>query len=124
FSMLFCFFQRILDKYDHDRDGEVNFADFVAYVKEHEKSLKLSFEKLDHNRDGFLDADEIVIAFKNMGVNIDRVEAKRLVTRMDRDETLLINYDEWRAFLLFNPSSDIRDIIHFWRHANVSLSLI
>lgn len=43
-----------------------------------------------------------------------------LFFRMDRDETLLINYDEWRAFLLFNPSSDIRDIIHFWRHANVS----
>jgi hypothetical protein len=30
---------------------------------------------------GFLDEDEIVVAFKNMGVNIDRVEAKRLVKR-------------------------------------------
>ena len=45
-------FQMFMDKYDFDRDGHINFTDFVRYVTEHEKALRLSFAMLDHNRDG------------------------------------------------------------------------
>jgi solute carrier family 25 (mitochondrial phosphate transporter), member 23/24/25/41 len=41
-----------MDKYDPDGDGHVSFEDFVRYVTEHEKALRLSFESLDHKRDG------------------------------------------------------------------------
>lgn len=44
--------QRLLEKYDHDNDGHVYFEDFVRYVLEHERALRLSFESLDHNKDG------------------------------------------------------------------------
>ena len=40
---------------------------------------------------------------------------------MDKDETLKINYDEFREYLLLHPSSDIWDIVHYWRHASVSV---
>ena len=40
---------------------------------------------------------------------------------MDKDETLKINYDEFREYLLLHPSSDIWDIVHYWRHASVRL---
>ncbi len=41
---------------------------------------------------------------------------------MDKDETLKINYDEFREYLLLHPSSSIWDIVHYWRHASVSHS--
>ena len=41
-------------------------------------------------------------------------------SRMDKDETLKINYDEFREYLLLHPSSNIWDIVHYWRHASVS----
>ena len=44
-----------------------------------------------------------------------------LIYRMDKDETLKINYDEFREYLLLHPSSNIWDIVHYWRHASVSL---
>jgi len=47
-----CCGQRLLKKYDPAGDGEVSFEDFVRYVTEHEKALRLSFESLDHKRDG------------------------------------------------------------------------
>lgn len=40
--------------------------------------------------------------------------------RMDQDKSLNISYDEWRDFLLLAPSSDLHDILRFWRHSTVS----
>jgi len=41
---------------------------------------------------------------------------------MDTDGTLDITFDEWRNYLLYAPSTDIRDIIGYWRHSTVSTS--
>jgi solute carrier family 25 phosphate transporter 23/24/25/41 len=60
----FLFPQKILEQYDHDQDGIVNFEDFVSYVQEHEVQLKLSFEKLDHNKDGKSGGFDILLWFK------------------------------------------------------------
>ena len=49
-----CCWQRLLKKYDPAGDGQVSFDDFIRYVTEHEKALRLSFESLDHKRDGKL----------------------------------------------------------------------
>ena len=39
-----CFvyhFRNSIDKYDLDKDGHIDFKEFVQYVVEHEKQLKL-----------------------------------------------------------------------------------
>ena len=43
---------------------------------------------------------------------------------MDKDKTNLINWDEFRNFLLLRPVTNIRDILSSWRHATVSLTVI
>lgn len=40
---------------------------------------------------------------------------------MDQDGSLNISFDEWRDFLLLAPSTDIHDLIKFWRHSTVSI---
>ncbi|CAD5122902.1 unnamed protein product [Dimorphilus gyrociliatus] len=42
-----------------------------------------------------------------------------MIRQMDRDETLLISYAEWRDFLLLHPAKDIFDLVHYWRHASI-----
>lgn len=39
---------------DKDQSGNVGFAEFLHYVREHEKNLCLQFSHLDKNRDGKL----------------------------------------------------------------------
>ena len=39
---------------------------------------------------------------------------------MDKDGTLKVDWYEWRDHLLLHPSADIHDILHYWRHSNVS----
>lgn len=39
-------------KSSKSKDGDLSLADFIYYVREHEKNLRLHFSKLDRNRDG------------------------------------------------------------------------
>lgn len=38
---------------------------------------------------------------------------------MDQDGSLNISFDEWRDFLLYAPSTTLRDIIEYWHHTTV-----
>ena len=53
----------------------------MKYVREHEKNLKLQFSQLDKNKDGTVDLDELLIAFKELGIQMDRSEAQKLLSR-------------------------------------------
>ena len=45
-------FQEFFEKHDSDKDGQIDFKEFVKYVTEQEKKLRLFFGKLDTNKDG------------------------------------------------------------------------
>ena len=40
--------------------------------------------------------------------------------RMDKDGSLNISFNEWRDFLLYAPSTNIHELILYWRHSRVS----
>uniref|UniRef100_A0A336KC21 CSON004428 protein n=1 Tax=Culicoides sonorensis TaxID=179676 RepID=A0A336KC21_CULSO len=109
--------EKFIQLSDADKSGDIGLAEFLHYMREHEKKLQLQFSNLDKNRDGAVDLEEIVLAFKELGVEVDRKEAEKLLRRMDQDGSLTISYDEWRDFLMFAPVSDIRDLITYWRHS-------
>ncbi|KAK7095207.1 mitochondrial adenyl nucleotide antiporter SLC25A25-like isoform X1 [Littorina saxatilis] len=111
--------QRLFKKYDKDEDEHINFTEFVKYVQDHERELRLQFKNIDTNDDGSIDAGEIVESFKKLGVSIDPAEAKRLLKRMDKDGTLKIDWNEWRNYLILSPSANLQDILHYWRHSSV-----
>lgn len=72
-----------VNKNNHSRivSGDVGLSEFVNYVREHEKSLRLQFSHLDKNKDGSVDLEEMIEAFKELGVVIDRDEALKLFNR-------------------------------------------
>lgn len=45
-------FQKFLELSDATKSGSITLAEFIHYVKEHEKSLRLSFSNIDKNKDG------------------------------------------------------------------------
>lgn len=95
----------------------LSLADFIHYVREHEKNLRLHFSHLDRNRDGKIDLEELQGAFHDLGIPLDQAEAKNLLQRMDQDGSLNISYDEWREYLLLAPGDDIHQLIRYWRHS-------
>lgn len=109
--------EEFIEKSDLAKSGNVDFAEFIHYVMEHEKQLMVVFKSVDENRDGNIDKGEILMAFKKLGIRLSDSDAMRLLQRMDKDGSLTISFDEWRNYLMFNPSSKLEDIFKYWRHA-------
>ncbi|KDR20496.1 Calcium-binding mitochondrial carrier protein SCaMC-2, partial [Zootermopsis nevadensis] len=109
--------KKFLEHSDQNKSGDISIGEFIHYVKEHEKNLRLQFSHLDKNKDGMIDVEELIKAFKDLGVEVDKNEAMKLLQRMDQDGSLAISFDEWRDFLLYAPSTDIIEIIKYWRHS-------
>ncbi|XP_014222694.1 calcium-binding mitochondrial carrier protein SCaMC-2 isoform X1 [Trichogramma pretiosum] len=108
--------QKFLARSDQTKSGDISLAEFIHYVREHEKNLRLQFTDLDKNKDGKIDLEELIKAFKELGVEMERAEAKKLLQRMDKDGSLNISFNEWRDFLLYAPTTDIHELIQYWRH--------
>jgi len=107
--------QKFLQRSDATRSGDLTLKEFVEYLQKHEKQLHFVFSKLDTNKDGRVTSSEIKVAFKNLGIVISVEEAEKLVSRLDDDNSLDISFEEWRDYLMFHPSSNIDDIIEYWR---------
>nr|XP_012222625.1 PREDICTED: uncharacterized protein LOC105672325 isoform X2 [Linepithema humile] len=69
---------------------------------------------------GSIDLEELIRAFKDLGIEIAQEEATKLLQRMDQDGSLKISYDEWRDFLLYAPSTNLLDIIEYWHHTTIA----
>ncbi|XP_058464756.1 mitochondrial adenyl nucleotide antiporter SLC25A25 isoform X2 [Malaya genurostris] len=117
FGLSHAYAERFLKQSDQTQSGDVGLAEFIHYVREHEKNLRLQFTNLDKNRDGMVDLEELIDAFKDLGIEMDRHEAAKLLKRMDKDGSLNISFNEWRDFLLLAPSSDIHELVKYWRHS-------
>ncbi|XP_071947833.1 mitochondrial adenyl nucleotide antiporter SLC25A24-like [Antedon mediterranea] len=109
--------EKFMTKSDVNQDGELDFPEFVQYVAEHEKNLRLAFRSLDRNQDGHIDSEEIYTSMRHLGVKITKQDADRLLKSMDKDGTLKVDWNEWRNYLLFHPSADLHEIILYWKHA-------
>ncbi|XP_076873643.1 mitochondrial adenyl nucleotide antiporter SLC25A24 [Brachyhypopomus gauderio] len=111
--------QKIVSSGDTDKDQQLDFLEFSNYLKEHEKKLNLTFKSLDKNNDGRIDSTEIQQALKDLGVSISRDNAEKILKSIDVDGTMTVDWNEWREHFLFNPATDLQEIIRYWKHSTV-----
>lgn len=38
---------------------------------------------------------------------------------IDVDGTMTVDWNEWREHFLFNPATNLQEIIHYWKHSTV-----
>ncbi|XP_004689769.1 PREDICTED: calcium-binding mitochondrial carrier protein SCaMC-1 [Condylura cristata] len=109
--------EKIFTTGDSNKDGRLDFEEFMKYLKDHEKKMKLAFKTLDKNNDGKIEASEIVESLKLLGLTISEQQAELILQSIDADGTMTVDWDEWRDYFLFNPATDIEGIIYFWKHS-------
>ncbi|KAL2097081.1 hypothetical protein ACEWY4_006288 [Coilia grayii] len=111
--------QKIVESGDKNKDGGLDFNEFSRYLKEHEKKLRLTFKSLDKNNDGRLDASEIKESLGELGIDISKEEAQKILHSIDIDGTMTVDWNEWREHFLFNPATNLEEIIRYWKHSSV-----
>ncbi|XP_004637008.2 calcium-binding mitochondrial carrier protein SCaMC-1 [Octodon degus] len=109
----------ILNAGDTNADSGLDFEEFVQYLQDHEKKMKLAFDSLDRNKDGVIDTVEVIAAVKSLGVDISEAQANSILKSMDSDGTLTIDWDEWRDYFLLHPATNINEIIRFWKRSTI-----
>lgn len=104
---------------DKDLDGQLDFEEFVHYLRDHEKKLRLVFKSLDKKNDGHIDSQEIMQSLRDLGVSISEQQAEKILKSMDKDGTMTINWNEWRDYHLMHPADNIPEIILYWKHSTI-----
>uniref|UniRef100_A0A8C5GBR9 Calcium-binding mitochondrial carrier protein SCaMC-1-like n=1 Tax=Gouania willdenowi TaxID=441366 RepID=A0A8C5GBR9_GOUWI len=110
--------QKIVSSGDQNKDGSLDFNEFTKYLKEHEKKLRLTFKSLDRNNDGRIDASEIQQSLEELGINVSREDAMKILQSMDIDGTMMVDWNEWREHFLLRPAHNLEDIIRYWKHSS------
>ncbi|XP_069573414.1 calcium-binding mitochondrial carrier protein SCaMC-2-like isoform X1 [Brachyistius frenatus] len=122
---------KIVKAGDKDLDGQLDFEEFVHYLRDHEKKLRLVFKSLDRKNDGRIDSQEIMQSLRDLGVNISEEQAQKILRRirrgqiwapimyMDKNGTMTIDWNEWRDYHLLHPADNIPEIILHWKHSTI-----
>ncbi|XP_029503991.1 calcium-binding mitochondrial carrier protein SCaMC-2-B isoform X3 [Oncorhynchus nerka] len=123
--------KKIVKAGDKDLDGQLDFEEFVHYLRDHEKKLRLVFKSLDKKNDGHIDSQEIMQSLRDLGVNISEQQAEKILKRirkglvwapimyMDKNGTMTIDWNEWRDYHLLHPADNIPEIILYWKHSTI-----
>ncbi|XP_034439180.1 calcium-binding mitochondrial carrier protein SCaMC-1-like [Hippoglossus hippoglossus] len=111
--------QKIVSSGDKDKNEGLDFGEFSKYLKDHEKKLRLTFKSLDKNNDGRIDYMEIKQSLADLGMDISKVEAEKILKSIDVDGTMTLDWNEWREHFLFNPATNLQEIVRYWKHSTV-----
>ncbi|XP_033994035.1 calcium-binding mitochondrial carrier protein SCaMC-1-like [Trematomus bernacchii] len=111
--------QKIVSSGDQNNDGSLDFNEFSNYLKEHEKKLRLTFKSLDRNNDGRIDASEIQQSLAELGLDVSKENALKILQSMDIDGTMMVDWNEWREHFLLCPAHNLEEIIRHWKHSSV-----
>ncbi|XP_030641776.1 calcium-binding mitochondrial carrier protein SCaMC-2-B isoform X4 [Chanos chanos] len=108
--------KKIVKAGDKDLDGQLDFEEFVHYLRDHEKKLRLVFKSLDKKND---DSQEIMQSLRDLGVHISEQQAEKILKSMDKNGTMTIDWNEWRDYHLLHPADNIPEIILYWKHSTI-----
>eukprot|EP00943_MAST-04B_sp_MAST-4B-sp1_P004860 g4860.t1 len=126
-------FERVLDRFDTDGDGEVSYKEFVSFLKNRYDSFKpieklkkrlrdrlndmsgskkamwRTFRNLDLNGNGYIDKVEFKDGLKDLGFNLTSSEATDVMQYFDFHADGRISYEEFVAFLEGDDATNVNN---------------
>ncbi|XP_061674240.1 calcium-binding mitochondrial carrier protein SCaMC-2-A [Syngnathoides biaculeatus] len=100
-------------------DDQLDFEEFVHYLQDYEKDLKLVVKSLDRKNAGQVDTKEFIQALQDIGVHISRNLAEKALKSMDKNGIITISSKEWSKYPMVEETESIPEIILYWKHSTI-----
>ncbi|XP_036453008.1 solute carrier family 25 member 24, like [Colossoma macropomum] len=104
---------------DRDKDGRLDYEEFLGYMMDREQKWKIDFQALDKKNCGAIDQEDIINVFKELGVVISKTNAKRIIQMMDEDNSMTVDWGEFLHHVIINPAENIGELVSSWKHTLV-----
>ncbi|MGH0152983.1 UNVERIFIED_CONTAM: hypothetical protein FKN15_059546 [Acipenser sinensis] len=111
--------QGILGVYDTNADGRLEYDEFLSYMMDTENKWKINFQLIDKNKSGFVDQNEITELFEELGVEITKRHAEKLIQMMDKDGSRTVDWDEFLHHIILNPVDNMEELVSSWKRSMV-----
>ncbi|KAG0315122.1 hypothetical protein BGZ99_007671 [Dissophora globulifera] len=94
--------------------GQVRYDDFEVFIEEKEERLWNLFREIDHNNDNEIQPEELQASLAKAGINMTDEDLQLFIKAMDKDGDGMIDYEEWRDFLVLLPrETTLKEIFHY-----------
>ncbi|KAF9577415.1 hypothetical protein BGW38_007383, partial [Lunasporangiospora selenospora] len=88
---------------NQNQSGQLHYEDFHLFVEEKEERLWNLFREIDHNNDNEIQPDELQASLAKAGIQMSDAELEVFIRAMDKDGNGVIDFEEWRDFLVLLP---------------------
>ncbi|KAJ3053908.1 hypothetical protein HK097_003098 [Rhizophlyctis rosea] len=95
--------RELVKECDKTKDGRITFAEFEQFVKQKELELWRLFQQIDRGGDGLIQPGELRASLRSAGIDISDSEFREFLSQVDVDNDGVIDFFEWRDFLLLLP---------------------
>ncbi|XP_056158206.1 calcium-binding mitochondrial carrier protein SCaMC-2-A [Lampris incognitus] len=103
---------------EKDVDGQLDFDEFVHYLQDYEKDLKLVVKSLDRKNAGRIDSKDLMQSLQDLGVHISLQHAEKVLKSMNKNGTMTISWNEWSNYPPVETES-VPEIILYWKHSMI-----
>ncbi|XP_071368621.1 calcium-binding mitochondrial carrier protein SCaMC-2-A [Centroberyx affinis] len=111
--------KKTLKREEKGPDGQLDFEEFVHYLQDYEKDLKLVVKTLDRKNAGRIDSKEFMQSLRDLGVHISQQHAEKVLKSMDKNGTMTISWNEWSNYPMVEKTESIPEIILYWKHSTI-----
>ncbi|KAK9765412.1 hypothetical protein K7432_006275 [Basidiobolus ranarum] len=99
---------------DQNKDGVVDYQDFKSFFDTRETQLWKLFTELSDSKDHTVLPEELQAHLKHAGIELDNEELAEFVSYIDSNSDGIVDFEEWRDFLLFAPH--VHTVSHIYDH--------
>ncbi|CAN9512725.1 unnamed protein product [Ophioblennius macclurei] len=111
--------QKTLKRSQGGSDEQLDFEEFVHYLQDYEKDLKLVVKSLDRRNAGDVDPKEFMQSLHDLGVHISLEHAVNALQSMDKNGMITISSKVWSNDPLAEKTDAIPEIILYWKHSTI-----
>uniref|UniRef100_A0A665WPT0 Calcium-binding mitochondrial carrier protein SCaMC-2-A-like n=1 Tax=Echeneis naucrates TaxID=173247 RepID=A0A665WPT0_ECHNA len=105
--------------WERDSDGQLDFEEFVHYLQDYEKDLKLVVQSMDRKNAGHVDPREFMQSLHDLGVHISLPHAVKVLKSMDKNGMITISSKDWSNYMMVEKTESIPEIILYWKHSTI-----